>query len=110
MLTVNHSDVNHTETIYEVMKVEYDPNEGSCDSSDEGSYPCIGLVSLYLTITNSDDDKLHYHGVKIYKGNVYIMNSEAKTIATYRLGGWLKEVPTENQNQIVDSSCTLNRG
>jgi len=87
MLTVNHSDIDHIQTIYEVMRAEYNPNEGSCE---EGSEPCEGSVKIYCT--TDDGDSSHHDVVKIYSGNVYIMNSEAKTIATYRLGGWSKDL------------------
>lgn len=90
MLTINHSDVNHVQTLYEATRVEYDPN--SCAGTSGKDYePFTG--SVRATCTNAEFDETRYDLVSFYGGRVYVMNSDGKTIATYNLGGWKSGIP-----------------
>lgn len=83
MLTVNHTGIDHVQSIYSIVKAEYNPLDGSCR---EGHEACNGRVFVEI-----EDGTI----IPLYEGSVFVMNAEGKTVAKYDLGGW-ENTPPEN--------------
>ncbi len=83
MLTVNHIDINGTQTIREVYQTYYDPQGAGSGKLDHD--PCRG--ELVIECIDGMGDETHIERVHIYRGDAYVMNNTGKTVATYNLGG-----------------------
>lgn len=93
MLTVNVSDTDGTQSLYEVTDVKYNAN--SIGSGAIGRKPCYGSVQITFANPMGDGKDTPYAtGRTVYRGLVYVMNSDGKTVAKYDLGGWpIEEEP-----------------
>lgn len=93
MMTINHFDINHMQTIREAYSVTYNPMYGSAgDKEYEGQ-----TGQVVASCVDSTGDETHLELVTFNGGKVYVMNTEGKTVATYNLGGWKRTPPVQMQ-------------
>lgn len=98
MLTVNHIDIDHIETLYEAANVRYSNKIGQ--AAQEGYEPLNGAVEVFfkpVSLINQNPVNNPEESVFLYGGNVFVMNEEGRTVAKYELGGWRINVPENVQ-------------